>query len=472
MSCQRSPTVLTLFLLASLLGATDLIAQRGERRRRSRQAEPRQAPKPEAAPKKKKPKEKPTAYQNGTVHVGNTTVLRRATVLIQDDKILEVGRSVALPPDARVVDCSGKHVCPGFVIMDLAGVGAPGSTGKDESYLDGIDPFAPAIKRALAVGITSYLTTSTRSGSLPTGSSAVLKLVPESLEGVVVKEPAVHAMSVPLGPSGWQKLEETLKNVKKYKKEIADHEKKKAGGDKSAKPPRKPSSYDEIDSVLEGKTKLRISAGRTSMVVGGRRMRFGRGGGGLNVKQIREALRIAKALSVPVILDHATEAWILADEIAATGSSCILQPRGHADRDPKRAEKHGSSIHAAAILAEAGVPITVLPPGGMFGSGLGTGGILGRDLNTPTLDPCFAIRGGMDEKEALCTITLYPAMMLGVDERIGSLEEGKDADLLILDGDPLHYKTFVETAIVNGKVVYEKDKEPFYRHIRSHHSKQ
>ena len=58
------------------------------------------------------------------------------------------------------------------------------------------------------------------------------------------------------------------------------------------------------------------------------------------------------------------------------------------------------------------------------------------------------------------------AKIIGADARIGSIEPGKDADILILDGDPLHYRTFVQTAIVNGKVVYEKDKEPFYRHIK------
>jgi imidazolonepropionase-like amidohydrolase len=66
----------------------------------------------------------------------------------------------------------------------------------------------------------------------------------------------------------------------------------------------------------------------------------------------------------------------------------------------------------------------------------------------------------------LRTLTLDAARIIGVDARIGSLEPGKDADVLILDGDPLHYRTFVETAVVNGKVVYEKDKEPFYSHIK------
>jgi len=105
--------------------------------------------------------------------------------------------------------------------------------------------------------------------------------------------------------------------------------------------------------------------------------------------------------------------------------------------------------------------------GGRYGgAGLGTGGILGQDLHTVHIDAAYAVRGGLDNAKALRTITLDAAKTLGVDARIGSIEAGKDADILILDGDPLHYRTFVQTAIVNGKVVYEKDKEPFYRHIK------
>ena len=109
----------------------------------------------------------------------------------------------------------------------------------------------------------------------------------------------------------------------------------------------------------------------------------------------------------------------------------------------------------------------MLPSGGRFGgSGLGTNGLLGHDLHTLHLEAAYAVRGGMDNRKALRTITLDAARIIGADDRIGSIEVGKDADLLILDGDPLHYRTFVETAIVNGKVVYEKDEEPFYRHIK------
>jgi imidazolonepropionase-like amidohydrolase len=144
----------------------------------------------------------------------------------------------------------------------------------------------------------------------------------------------------------------------------------------------------------------------------------------------------------------------------------IWSPRTRVPADPKNPDRTGSNLATAAILAAAGVPVAVTCPSGMFGgAGVGTGGILGQDLNTPHVDAAYAVRGGLDNRKALRTLTLDAARMLGVDRRVGSLEAGKDADVLILDGDPLHYATFVTVAVVNGKVVYEKAKDPLYRHI-------
>ena len=425
---------------------------------------PPQAKAPTKAPKKaEKPKPK-FAYVGATVHVGNGTMLRRATVLTEGKKILAVGRDVEIPKGTKTIDCNGKHISPGFIVFDLSGVGAPFSVRKGENYADGIDPYARNLKRALAVGITSYLTGGGSGGSMPSSSrsSAVIKLVPESIEDVVVKQGLLYTMSVPLGPAGWKAFNEAVEKTKKYEKDKKDYDAKKAKGDKTAKAPKPPKGAEELGKLMKGEVKLRVF-GRSS----------GGGGGGMfrsraasmDVRSIREALRISKAIGHGVILEGCTEGWIVADEIAATGSSAVMRPRVHQKPDPKRGEPNGSSIHASSILAKAGVPVHLLPPGGFSGAGLGTGGLLGRDLNTPTVDPCFAIRGGMDENEALATITLYPAMLLGVDDRIGSIEAGKDADLLILDGEPLHYRTFVETAVVNGKVVYEKAKEPFYSQV-------
>ncbi|MEO0481118.1 MAG: amidohydrolase family protein, partial [Planctomycetota bacterium] len=118
------------------------------------------------------------------------------------------------------------------------------------------------------------------------------------------------------------------------------------------------------------------------------------------------------------------------------------------------------------ILNEAGVPVGVVCPGGMFGgTSVGLGGILGQDLNTPHVDAAYAVRGGLPNRQGLRLLTLDAARIMNVESRVGSIEPGKDADILILDGDPLHYRTFVQTAYVNGRVVYEKDAESFFRHL-------
>lgn len=470
MICRHLVTLaLASTVLISTLPAQEIEQDRRRRRRTRPVPSNVQAPKKKddkkATKTKKKDAKKPdpiTAFVGATVHVGNGTKLRRATVVVKGSKIHAVGRDVEIPKGAKRVDCSGKHISPGFVMYDVTGVGAPYSVGKGEKYADAIDPFNPMMKRALAAGVTSYLSSGRGGSSTPSGTSAVIKCLPGQLEGSVVKEDLLYSMRVPLGQSGWRVFKKAIKDTKKWQEDQKAYEEKKKKGDKKAKAPKKPKGADELIALMKGEKKLRVTGGM-SFGGGGRRM-FG-GGGGMSKSAILEALEISKAIGQGIILDNPSEAWIVADEIAATGSTCIMKPRVHLDRDKKRSDPHGSRIEACAILAKAGVAVHILPPGGMMGAGLGNGGILGRDLNTPTVDPCFAIRGGMQEDEALLTITQYPAMMLGVDDRIGSVEEGKDADLLILDGPPLHSRSFVQTAIVHGETAYERTAEPFYKHL-------
>jgi imidazolonepropionase-like amidohydrolase len=402
-----------------------------------------------------------TAIVGGDVHVGDGEVLRRATVLIGDDKISAIGHGIEIPQGARVIDASHRAVAPGYVAVHASGMGAPARVTGDAR--DSLNPFDPSIKMALAAGITSYLASFDRGTAAPGGHTAVIKLAFGDLERMVVAERTAYSMRVPLNREQWHKLRELVARVKSGKPSEADRgppldapsdaEKEGEGKqpDKEAGGAAERADSDKaVREILEGKARLWIDTT-----------------GAFGNDEVRQALEIARLFGRGVVLDGATTAWSQADEIAQTGSMVIVNPRDNAPRDPGRPDTTGASIAAAAILAAAGVPVAVTPPSGRFGGAtVGTGGILGQDLHTLALDAAFAVRGGLDNRKALRTLTLDAARIIGAESRLGSLAAGKDADVLILDGDPLHYQTFVQTAIVSGKVVYEKDKEPFYRHIQ------
>jgi len=417
------------------------------------------APTPAAAATEKKPKQY-TAIVGGDVYLGTGQRLTGATVLIADDKIEAVGHNLSLPEGTKVIDAKGKSVSPGFVAVLGNGMGG----GRSAPYADAVNPFDPEIKQALAAGVTSFLAGSATGGNMPAGTNAVIKLAYGDAKGMVLKEDTVAGMSVPLSLADREKFEDTVKKAREYLQAVEAFPKLKAA-DANAKEPTMPPGAEKIVGILRGQVKLWISVGGgTFNPFGG-----GRRGGGAkasDVDGILQALELSKLLGQGIVLQKPTSAWLVPGEIAATGSMVVLSPRDRLPADPTDPERTGSNLASAALLATAGVPVAVTCPVGMFGgAGVGTGGIMGQDLNTPHIDAAFAVRGGLDNRKALRTLTLDAARILGVEARIGSLEAGKDADVLILDGDPLHYATFVTTAVVNGKVVYEKDKEPLYSHI-------
>jgi len=435
------PTILLAAVLAGLVGV-DLSGQR----------QPTPESKPTTAePAAAKAAEKPTrslAITGGDVYLGTGQIIRRATVLVADDKITAVGHDLEIPEGATVIDATGKVVSPGFVAVMASGLGAP-STLSDGDVVDSINPYEPRMKMGLAAGITSYLANLKQGTSKPDGRSAVLKLAFGDLDGMVVRENSVLSMKVPLTPPQWKALRDLVEKAKKREtdgNEKADKEASKGKGKTAAAA----KDLEPLLRVMKGDAVLWVSCSEI-----------------YDNRMISQALEIAALLGVGVVLDNPVTAWTMAEEIAETGSMAVIDPRHRQRADPERPRSTGSNLASCAILSRAGVPVAVRPPGGRFGGpSLGTGGILGQDLHTLNLDAAFAVRGGMDDHKALRTITLDAAKLIGAESRIGSIEVGKDADLLILEGDPLNYRTFVSTAVVNGKVVYQKDKEPFYSHIR------
>ena len=396
--------------------------------------------------------------QGADIHVGNGTVIRRGTVITKNDKIEKIGHDLELPEDATLIDASGRVVCPGFVAVRATGFGAPSSFRLEDIAAE-LNPYDPEIMLGLAVGITSFGMLADGGRDKPKGKSAVIKLTPGDLDGMLLAKDTHVSMNVPLTSTQWKSLRDLVGQTKKYQADLAEFEKKKAAakpGSKPPKPPRAPRGADTLIKIMDGKTRLWI---------GSPSRRFGFGApamGGYENANIRQAMDVARLLGVGVVLDRPVTGWAIPNEIAATGSMAIIAPRQRVMANPDKPDDTGSNIASARILTETGVGVAVVANEPR----LSLDGLLGQDLNTPTVDAAYAVRGGLDNRKALQTITLDSARALGVDSRVGSIEIGKDADILILGGDPLHYATLVETAIVNGKIVYERAKEPFYSHIK------
>lgn len=268
----------------------------------------------------------------------------------------------------------------------------------------------------------------------PTGS-AVVKMSFGSLDNMFVKKNPFYslprgALSGALAKDTWRKQFET---AREYLKKQAEHEAAIKAG-KKVPPPRKPVT-DDFLALVQGKKPLRISA--------------------LTANEIREMIALAEELDYKLSLDQAVEGWLVADEMAEAGVTATITPR--ASRRPNFGEEtsSGSWVETPRVFEESGIPfaVTALSPS------ISLGGIAGRDLTSLPLEAAFLIRGGASAQEALEALTLSPAKMLGVDDRLGSLEVGKDADILIMTGDPLDYRTYVETAVVNGRVAYERAKD-------------
>lgn len=367
------------------------------------------------------------ALLNGEVHTGTGAVLRGATVLARNGKITAIGYDVFVPPDAKTLDVRGMRVYPGIVAVSSQGL--IGSSSSDLE--DTIDPFNSRMTLALAAGITS------------TGlSSSAAKLKRFSVEGVVLRDKIYTTLSWSnRNPSGKRSLREKLVAASSYLRKYRAWE-EKVKEDKELKEPSKKGVDTSVLSVLRGESVAKFVANERDDLLG--------------------IAQIAREYGFRPVIQGCIEGWTVADELGRAGAFAIVTPRDRRAKDEQLSSAGGSSIENAAILHRSGVQVAVTPAT----ESVDLGGIVGRDIQAITIEAGFAIRGGLPEDAALASITTVPARILGVSHRVGSLEVGKDCDAIVTDGDLLHYRTFVQYAIVDGKLAYDKEKELFFAHIR------
>jgi imidazolonepropionase-like amidohydrolase len=380
------------------------------------------------------------AIEGGDVYTGTGAVIRSGAVVIRNGVIEAVGRAVAVPEGAERYDATGRRVYPGFVAAHAVRVGIASGFDNKGRLADGLDPFDLSVDIALASGITSaHVEAGSLSFSVVSRAddapNAVVRMTAGTLEDMVVREPASLDLTkwILATPSEHWDLRRKLNEAR----ELGRRER---AGEQGVRVSDEMRPYVE---AVEGRLPVRIWASRAGAIL--------------------QALRLVDEFpQVRLVLVGAEEGWTVADEIGRRGVACIVTPRSRLDPDREAMRPTGSRIENAAILHRAGVRLAIVPPM----PAVSVGGIAGRDLMALPTEAAFAVRGGLPEDAALRAITLGAAEILGVSERIGSIEAGKDGDVIVLDGDPLDHRTFCLRAYVRGRKVYDKEEAPYFRDIR------
>ncbi|MHC4436363.1 MAG: amidohydrolase family protein [Planctomycetota bacterium] len=384
--------------------------------------------------------EEVTLIRGGDLYTITGGIIKNGTILIKDGKIADIGQNIEVPEKAKVIDARGKVVMPGLVGIgaELGVIRYPNTT----KIADSLDPFDFSVSLALASGITTAMVSTGRpSGSSPIGgATAVIKSSYGDLDQMLVKESVVQMVMI--SNRDWLRkttFKQNLRKARNYLRKLAEYQ--QAKGKNKIEEPKKPGGLDVYIRLLQREVPAVVQAATTG--------------------DILAALELVDEFGVRMVLANAVEAWIVAEEIAKRDVRVIITPRQKRRPNEDISGPSGSTMENANILKKAGVKFAIIPTSTSFE----TWGVVGRDMMALPMEAAFAVSGGLDEQTALEAITITAAEIIGVADRLGSLQVGKDADIIILDGHPFHHKTFVETTLINGKIMYEKSKSLYFSHI-------
>lgn len=381
--------------------------------------------------------------KNGNIFTMAGDVIEGGSILIKDGKILEVGQDLVAPLDAKLIDAEGKMVMPGLIDAHChlglweEGMGFEGSDGNEAidpitphlRAIDGINPMDKAFEEAYMGGITTAVT-GPGSANIIGGTTVAIKTYGKRVDDMIIKDPVAMKIAFGENPkrvySSQKKspvtrmataaiLRETLFKAQAYM------EKKEGAGDDASKMPEFNLKMEALIKVLKKEIPLKAHAHRAD--------------------DIFTALRIAKEFDLDITLEHCTEGHLIADYLAEEGKGAVVGPTMS---NRSKVELMNMTFETPKVLHEAGVKIAITTDSPVI------------PLHYLAICAGLAVKSGLDEMEALKAITINAAEIVGIDEKVGSIEVGKDADIAIFEGNPIkdiNCKTYA--TIIDGDLVYK-----------------
>ncbi len=379
------------------------------------------------------------AIVHGRIYTVSGPVIEDGTILFDQGKIVSVGNDIGIPEGTEVFDAQGGVITPGLIdIHTHLGVfpglnTMPGTSDGNEASdpitpevraIDAVNPDDISIPVTRKAGFTTVYTLP-GSANLIGGTGIALKLRGNTAEEMMI--PGTENMKFALGENpkrvyGTNKkmpvtrmgnaalMRRTLSEAKNYSDALKDYENGK--GEK----PKPDFRLDPLVPVVRGEMRCRIHAHRAD--------------------DIMTAIRIAKEFGLNFSIEHCTQGWKIADVLKKENITCMVGPMM---MGPLKEEMWGERLDTAAILQKAGVNICLIAD-------------MSYDTQWLPVKIGVAVREGLPYEEALKAVTINPARAMKLDDRIGTLEPGKDADIAVFNGDPFSNYTKCVRTYIDGEV--------------------
>ncbi|MBQ6239070.1 MAG: amidohydrolase [Firmicutes bacterium] len=375
--------------------------------------------------------------KNGRIHDAVQEEPYVADILIRDGKIAQIGTD--LPEEGEVIDAAGKDVYPGFVEahchlgLDGYGIGFEGADYNEYNdvctpqlrAIDSFNPLDPSVRMAALAGVTS-VATGQGSANAVGGTWIAVKTVGKCVDEMIIKDPI--AMKCALGENpkrcyrdkGNAARMTTAYNIRNMLSKAKEYlAKKEAAGDDVFKRPAFDMKCEAMIPVLRKEIPLKVHAHQAN--------------------DILTAIRIAKEYDVLLTIEHVTEGHLIADILGRYPE--IPMAVGPSLTHASKFELQNKSWTTPGVLAKAGCQVSIITDSPVI------------PQQYLALCAGLAMKSGMEPFDALKAITINPAKHAGIADRVGSLEVGKDGDVVIFSGSPFEIDGVCETVIINGEKI-------------------